>query len=51
MKFLKKIFEAITYPFIAVAVLADETRLASLEDEECKRIERRNRRQAAFRKG
>ena len=34
MKVLKKLWEAITEPFIALAVLRDEERLASLEDKQ-----------------
>lgn len=46
MKLIKKILDAIAYPFIAFYVLVDETRIANLEDDECKRLERKTRRRS-----
>lgn len=54
MKFFKKIFESITYPFKAFAVLVDETRRQNLDGKWDKYWERKNRREmkkAASRKG
>ena len=45
MKFLKRIFEAITYPFTAFAVLVDETKRQNLDGEWDKYWERKNRRE------
>ncbi len=44
MKALKKLWEAITYPFVAFAVLLDESRRQNLDGEWDKYWARKNRR-------
>lgn len=54
MKILKKLWEAITYPFVAVAVLLDESRRENLDGSWDKYWARKNRkaeRRASKREG
>lgn len=44
MKFIKKIIDALTYPFVAWAVLLDESRRENLDGSWDKYWERKNRR-------
>ena len=44
MKLIKRILNAIAYPFIAFSVIAEETRNANLEAEAYKRMKRKERR-------
>jgi hypothetical protein len=44
MKLIKRILNAIAYPFIAFSVIAEETRNANLEQEAYKRMKRKEKR-------